>query len=79
LSGVDFPAMSPLGPHRCLVCQRGKNHRHTCLAPNPSPSHNDVFLTSMWIWWAHRSMVTILIIFLLLLTAHPNGWKLFHF
>jgi hypothetical protein len=48
------------------------------LPPNPSPSLNRVFLTFMWIWWAHYSIVTVLIIFLPLFLAHLNGWKLFH-
>ncbi len=33
--GADFPVTSPPGPRGCLACQRGKIHRHTCLAPQP--------------------------------------------
>jgi hypothetical protein len=29
----------------CLACQLGKIHRHTHLAPNPSSSISEVFLT----------------------------------
>jgi hypothetical protein len=47
--------------------------------PNPSPSLNGIFLTFMWIWWAHCSTVTVLIIFLPSSISHPNGRKLFHF
>jgi hypothetical protein len=38
-------------------------------------SDASVFLIYMLIWWAHCSTVIILIIFLTLLIAHPNGWK----
>jgi hypothetical protein len=41
--------------------------------------HRNVFLTSILIWWAHCSIVIVLIIFLPLLIAHPNGWKLLIF
>jgi hypothetical protein len=46
--------------------------------PHPHP-HSGVFLTFMSIGWARYNLVIIVIIFLLSLTAHPNGWKLFPF
>jgi hypothetical protein len=65
--------------HGCLACQRSKIHRHTGLAPSPSPSRSDVFLTFMLIWWACYNTVIILIIFSPSLIENPNGWKLFPF
>ncbi len=77
--GVAFPVMSPPGLWVSGLPVGGARSitTHTW-SPNPSPSLNRVFLTSIWIWWAHQSIVTVLIIFLPLLIAHPNGWKLFH-
>ncbi len=45
---------------------------HAC-SHSPSPSLNGVFLTYLWIWWAHCSTVIILIIFLLLLIIRPSA------
>jgi hypothetical protein len=42
------------------------------LPPEPSPSHSDVFLTSMLIWWAHCSIVTVLIIFFTIIDCTPK-------
>ncbi len=57
-----------------LVCQRGNIHRHTRLAPQPIPTHNGAFLTSIWIWWAHYSIVTILIIFTITCIDRTSKW-----
>jgi hypothetical protein len=65
--------------HECLAYQGGKIHHHTLLAPSPSPSRSDFFLTFMFIWWARYNTVLILIIFSPSLITHPNGWKLFPF
>ncbi len=56
----------------CLACQRSKIHRQARLVPQPIPipqrrfSHFRVDLVGPHI---------ILIIFVLLLIVHPNGWK----
>jgi hypothetical protein len=67
LCGTVFPATSPPGP-------RVSGMPAGTWSPNPSPSPNGVFLTSMLIWWGPCCTVIILITFLLLLVIHPNGW-----
>jgi hypothetical protein len=79
LCGADFPASSPPGPAGVWPARGARSTAIHAWPPNPSQSLNSIFLTFKWIWWAHCSIVTISIIFLLLLIAHPNGWKLFHF
>ncbi len=76
---MDFQVTSPPGPAGVWPASVARSTATHTWPPNPSPSLNGVFLTSMWIWWAHCSIVTILSIFLPLFIAHPNGWKLFHF
>jgi hypothetical protein len=66
LCGVDYSATSPPGPARVWPAS-GAAHSWP---PNPSPSLNGIFLTFMWIWWAHYSTVTASIIFLPFLITH---------
>ncbi len=59
----------------CLVCQRGKIHRHTRLVPLPIPitqrcfSHLHVDLVGPLQYSNNFNL------FLLLLIEHPSGWK----
>ncbi len=46
---------------------------------NPAPFHSDIFLAFMLTWWDLCNTVIVLIIFSLLLIAHPNGCKQFPF
>ncbi len=79
MCGAYFPVTSPPGPAGVWPASWARSTAMQAWPPSPSPFRNGVFLTSMWIWWALCNIVTILIIFLLLLIAHPNGWKLFPF
>jgi hypothetical protein len=79
LCGTDCPATSPPGPASAWPASGARSTAPPAWPPNPSPSHNDIFLTFMLIWWDPCSTVIVLIIFLTSLIAHPNGWKLFHF
>jgi hypothetical protein len=65
--------------HVCLACQRGKIHRHTCLAPQPIPIPQWCFSHLYVDLVGPLQYSNSLIIFLPSLIAHPNGWKLFHF
>jgi hypothetical protein len=68
--GVDYPATSPPGPAHVWPACRARSTTTHFWPPNPSPSLNGIFLTFMWIWWAHYSTVTASIIFLPLLITH---------
>jgi hypothetical protein len=74
-----FPATSPPGPTGVWPASGARSTVTHAWLPSPSPSHSGVFLTYMLIWWAHCSIVIVLIIFLLSLIARPSGWKPFHF
>jgi hypothetical protein len=78
LCGADFPSTSPPGPAGVLPASARSTATHAW-PPNPSPSCNGVFLTSVWIWWAHCIIVKIAatwseeLLFLLLgLCAQPK-------
>ncbi len=75
LCGAVFPATSPPGPAGAWPASGARSTATHAWPPSPSPFRNGVFLIYMLIWWAHCSTVIILIIFLPLLIAHPNGWK----
>jgi hypothetical protein len=75
LCGAVFPATSPAGPAGVWPASWARSTASNAWFPNPSPSPNGVFLSSMLIWWALYSTVIILIIFLLLLIVCLNGWK----
>ncbi len=75
LCGAVFPATSPPGPVGAWPASGARFTATHAWPPSTSPSRNGVFLIYMLIWWAHCSTVIILIIFLPLLIAHPNGWK----
>jgi hypothetical protein len=49
--------------HECLTCQWCRVISTPAWPPSQSPSHSDVFLTFMLIWWDPYSTVTVLIIF----------------
>jgi hypothetical protein len=73
--GAVFPATSPPGPASVWPASGARSTITRAWFPNPSPSRSDVFLIYMLIWWAHCSIVIILVIFLLSLIARPSGWK----
>jgi hypothetical protein len=75
----DYPETSPPGPASAWPASGARSTATHAWPPNPSPSHSDVFITSMLIWWAPYSTVIIIIVILPSLIAHPNSWKLFLF
>jgi hypothetical protein len=56
LCGADFPATSQPGPGVVWPASGARSTATHAWPPNPFPSHNGVFLTFMWIWWAHCSI-----------------------
>jgi hypothetical protein len=76
LCGAVFPAASPPGSSGVWPASGARSTTTHAWSPNPSPSFNGIFLTSLLIRRALCSKVIILITFLLLLIVYPNGWKL---
>ncbi len=79
LCGSDFPATSPPRPAGVWPASGARSTATHAWPPSPSPSHSDVFLTFISIWWARYNTVISSIIFSPSLIAHPSGWKLFPF
>jgi hypothetical protein len=59
LCGVVFPVTSPPGPAGVWPASVARPTATHAWSPNPSPSPNSVFLTSMLIWWACAKALTL--------------------
>jgi hypothetical protein len=77
LSGEDWPATSLPGRGTASTASRPRSIATRTCSSNQFPSHSEVFLIFTSIWWDPFSMVVVLSLFSLSLTAHPNGWKQF--
>jgi hypothetical protein len=57
LCGAGYPARSPPRPAGVWPASGARSTATHTWLPNPSPSHNVVFLMFMWIWWAYPNTV----------------------
>jgi hypothetical protein len=74
LCGACNPVTSPARPTGVWPASRARSTATHAWLPNPSPSHNGVFLTFMWIWWAYYNTVCISFSYIFNIIDRTSKW-----